>query len=537
MRRACGKAGRAIPTPANRWWIAAAAVLAASAPALAEEPQRGGTLTFAVVGEPNTHDCHAANSFSVLHYVAPHYSTLLKVDAAHYPRITGDLAESWSVSEDGRAYTFKIRQGVLFHDGTTLTSEDVRASLERIRKPPAGIISVRSGTWTDVEAIEAPDPQTVTVRLKQPDSGMLATFANPFSCIFSAKRLAEDPNFPAKNVMGTGPFVFVERQPGSHWVGQRFEKYFQPGKPYLDGFRAVLTTGPALATSLAGGQVQAEFRGLAPAERDRVVAAQGDRIRIQESDWVSMYMVVFNATKPPFNDARVRRALSLAIDRWGGSPALSRITIIKSVGGLLRPGSEFAASAEELAQLPGFGRDIGKSREEAKRLLAEAGVKDLSFKLSNRTIQHPYVVVGTYLIDQWRQIGVNVEHVTLETGPWQQALNTASFDAIIDFSGEPMDEPGLILAKYLSYDLSPNNTSHAIDRTLDDLYDRQRRAQDAAERRRVIRDFEKWALTEAYMAPTLWAQRIVAHAANLRGWPMTPSHFLDQSLADVWFAK
>src|SRR5438876_4224033 len=90
--------------------------------AVGEEPQRGGMLTFAVVVEPNTYDCHAANSFAVLHYIAPHYSTLLKVDAAHYPDIIGDVAESYTVSEDGLVYTFKLRPNVVFHDGTALTA-------------------------------------------------------------------------------------------------------------------------------------------------------------------------------------------------------------------------------------------------------------------------------------------------------------------------------------------------------------------------------------------------------------------------------
>jgi peptide/nickel transport system substrate-binding protein len=517
----------------------AALLLAASlcANAAAEEPQRGGVLTFAVVAEPNTYDCHAANSFGVLHYVAPHYSTLLKIDTANYPKIIGDLAESFAVSPDGLTYTFKLRPNVLFHDGTALTSTDVKASYERIRKPPKGIVSVRAGNYTDIDTIETPDARTVVFRLARVDSGMLASFANPYNCIFSAKRLESDPGFPAKNVMGTGPFVFVEQQPGSHWVGRRFDKYFMPGQPYLDGFRAVLTTGASLVNALAGGQVQAEFRGLAPAERDRVVAARGDKMRIEESDWVSMYMVVFNTERPPFNDVRVRRALSLAIDRWSASAALSRVTILKSVGGVLRPGSEFAASASELLELPGFSRDMTQSRAEAKRLLAEAGVPTLSFKLTNRTIQHPYVIVGIYLIDQWRQIGVTVEHPQLETASWQQALNSGSFDAIIDFTGEPMDEPGPILGKYVSYSLSPNNSSRSSDPVLDALYDKQRRAADPAERRRIIRAFERRALEEAYMVPTLWAYRIVATASELRGWHMTPTHFIDQSLAGVWLAK
>jgi peptide/nickel transport system substrate-binding protein len=93
------------------------------------------------------------------------------------------------------------------------------------------------------------------------------------------------------------------------------------------------------------------------------------------------------------------------------------------------------------------------------------------------------------------------------------------------------------LSKFISRDLSPNNSSRAIDRTLDDLFGRQRRERDPAERRTLIRTFERRVLTEAYMVPTLWAHRIVATSVNLHGWSMTPTRFVDQSLAAVWLAK
>ena len=98
-------------------------------------PKRGGTLEFAVDAEPPNYDCHANVSFAVLHPIAPHYSTLLKFDTANYPQVEGDLAESWTVSPDKLTYTFKLRPNVLFHDGSRLTSEDVKASWERIARP------------------------------------------------------------------------------------------------------------------------------------------------------------------------------------------------------------------------------------------------------------------------------------------------------------------------------------------------------------------------------------------------------------------
>ena len=128
-----------------------------------------------------------------------------------------------------------------------------------------------------------------------------------------------------------------------------------------------------MLNALQGGQVMGEFRGISPAERDRLVQAMGDKLRIEELSWTLNLLVVFNTQKKPFDDVRVRKALLLAIDRWGGSQALARISTLRSVGGVIRPGSPYATPEAELVKLPGFGKDINAARAEAKRLLAEAG--------------------------------------------------------------------------------------------------------------------------------------------------------------------
>ena len=286
--------------------------------------------------------------------LAPHYSLLLKVDPDNYPKLKPDIAESWSVSPDGLTYTFKIRAGVAFHDGSPLTSKDVKATFDRIRNPPDGIVSIRKELFADIAAIEAPDPTTVVMRIKEPDASFLDTLALPYNCIYSAARLAEDANFPAKTVMGSGPFVFVEHRNGSHWIGKRFDKYWEKGKPYLDGFRAVFIKSQAVVTALQGGQIQAEFRSISPGERNQLVNALKDKITVQEAPWVCKVDLLFNTEAKPFDNPKVRQALSMAIDRWGGSDALSKITILKPVGGPLLPGSPLALSNDELAAAAGL---------------------------------------------------------------------------------------------------------------------------------------------------------------------------------------
>jgi peptide/nickel transport system substrate-binding protein len=501
----------------------------------AQQPKRGGTLQFAISAETPHYDCHGSDTYAMLHFSAPFYSTLLRFNLAKFPEVEGDLAQSWTVAPDLMTYTFKLHPGVKFHDGTPLTSGDVKATYDRLRNPPAGVVSTRQATFADIGTIETPDTNTVIFKMKAVNASMLDHFASPWNCIYAAKDLAADPNAPKTKINGTGPFVFVEHVKGGHVAGKRNDNYFKPGLPYLDGYRGVFTLqAAAMLNAIQGGQLLAEYRGISPAERDRLVAAMGDKIRIEESSWTLNLIVAFNTEKKPFDDVRVRKALLMAIDRWGGSQGLSRISNLRSVGGVLRPGSPLATPDAELEKLPGFSRNMTAARTEAKKLLAEAGVPNLKFTLWNRNIAMPYTPAGIFLVDQWRQIGVQVEHKQSDTSPYLATMNAGNHDVAIDFSNLFMDDSTLALAKYLSVDRSPENRSRSMDRELDKLYDQHVRERDVEKRKGMIRAFEKRLFEQAYQQPLLWWHRIVPSHKVVMGWKMSPSHNLGAQLEDVW---
>ena len=500
-------------------------------------PAAGGTLTFAVDSEPVNYDCQANVSYSFLHAVAPSYSTLLKFDAANYPQIVGDLAESWSISPDRLTYSFRLQPNVLFHDGVALTSSDVKATYDRILHPPPGVISARQNDYAPISTIDAPDPQTVVFHLQRPDASMLANFASPWNCIYQGAKLSADPQYPRTHVLGTGPFVFVEHKKGQSWTGRRWEHYFQPGKPYLDGYEAVFMSGSSVVKAMQTGQVMAGFRSFTPAERDELQTALGDRVSVHEAPWLFNLMLVFNPRQPPFNDARVRRALSLAIDRWDMAETLSQSTVLKYVGGIMRPGSALAAPEASLTALPGFSHDIAASREEARRLLAEAGVRDLKITLISRDLPRAYGPNADAVIAAWRAIGVTANEVALNAKDFRIAEDSGHFDIALDFSGDSFDDPNQQLGKYVSRSLVPSNSVNVYDAELDRLYLAQSGSADPVRRAGIVREFEERALTEARSVPILWWNRIVITSSSVKGWKMTPSTYIGQDLADVWIDR
>ncbi|GAB4230063.1 MAG: hypothetical protein Kow0032_11710 [Methyloligellaceae bacterium] len=510
----------------------------------AAQPKRGGILNFVVGSKIPSYDGHVETTFGMIHPIAPFYSLLIRVNPDNPSSPTdfvcdvceGDVPKG---EDGGTKYTFKIRKGVKFHDGTPLTAQDVAATFNKIIFPPKGIASSRKAFFKMVESVTAPDDTTVVFKLKFASGSFIPAVATPFNFIYSKKDLdTHGYTWHKQNINGTGPFVFVQHQPGSFVEGKRYENYHHKGLPYLDGFKAISAPKMALRLqAIRGDRAAIEFRGFPPKARDDLVKALGDKITVQESDWNCVLLATPNHKKKPFDDVRVRKALTLAIDRWGGSKYLSRIAIVKTVGGVVFPKHPLAATEAELKQLAGYGGDIEKSRAEARRLLKEAGHENLAFTLNNRGVDQPYKVVGTWLIDQWKKVGMNVTQQVNPSPVFYDILRKKkNFDVSIDFNCQSVVNPIADVTKFLGS--AGNNYGQYDDQELEAIYDKLLRAGTEEEQRKLMRAYEKRAISDqAHIAITLWWYRIIPHRSYVKGWKIGPSHYLNQQLDNVWLDK
>src|SRR5437660_9892840 len=272
--------------------VVLATVLAAAMPAsAAETPKRGGTLTYMIPADaPPSFDGHRESTYATVHSVAPFYSVLIRVDPDNPADITHfvcDLCtEMPPPTDNGRTYAFKIRRDVKFHDGSPLTAADIAASYNKIIFPANGELSARSSNYLMVEKVEAPDAETVVFHLKFATSAFLPALADPFNFIYKKEILDRDPRWYEKNILGSGPFKFVDYQVGQSIKGIRNPDYYHQGLPYLDGFRGIFADKQAVRVeAIRGDRAAMEFRGLPPSARDELVKALGDKIAVQQGDW------------------------------------------------------------------------------------------------------------------------------------------------------------------------------------------------------------------------------------------------------------
>jgi peptide/nickel transport system substrate-binding protein len=532
--------------------IAAGLGVALAAPVLPatadNAPKRGGTLTYMIPADaPPSFDGHREETYATVHSVSPFYSTLIRINPEN-PSSTTDFVCDLCVdipkpTDDGKTYTFKILTGVTFQDGNPLTAADVAASWNEITFPPEGVLSARGSNYRAlIDKIEAPDPTTVVFRLKFATAAFLPAVADPFAYIYE-KQILDDPSkgphWYEKNVMGSGPFNFVSYDTGQSIKGVRNPNYYHKGLPYLDGFVGIYA--PKEATRVAAirsDQAAIEFRGLPPSARDELLKDLGEQIAVQESVWNCGSEVMFNHKQKPFDDPRVRRALSLALDRWGGAQALSKIAIVKAVGGIVFPGSPLAATDDELKQMAGFWPDIEKSRAEAKRLLHEAGADNLSFELLNRDVDQPYKYIGIWMVDQWSKIGVKVTQKIEPTGPWFATMRSGDFTVVHYPICHSVVNPLLDVQPYLPKSISEENMGYFDDADEVALYDTLLHETDPAKQHDEMTQFQKLVMdTQAHAMMVLWWNRIMPYRSYVKGWKISPSHYINQDLATIWLDK
>src|SRR5206468_10645078 len=460
-----------------------------------ETPRRGGILLAAIGADAPGLDPHQEQTFATLQPVAPLYSTLLQIDPYSYPNVIGYVASEWKIAADGLTYTFKIRPGIRFHDGSPLTAVDVKASYDKIIFPPEGVRSPRSVYYPAIAAIEAPDLGTVVFRLKFPSASLPSNIASPWNVIYPKKYLDKDPNYFKTHVVGSGPFKFKSYTPGSTFEGARNPDYFIKDRPYLNGYKFFISTETSVrAAAIRSGRAYIEFRDIPNAEVEAIKKTLGDKVAVQQTPMTGQWGIAINNTVKPFSDERVRKALTLGLDRYTAGRVLFPLASLRDVGALLRPGTEFAMPEAELQRLPGFGKDMEKNRAEAKKLLAEAGYPNgLKVVLKNRNVKLPYQDFAVFAIQEWRKIGVEAEHRPLETAAWfADGRDTGNFELIIGPTVEASDDPDMFLRRYTTGDAQ--NWGRFSDPVVDDLFSRQSRALDHGERKKAILQLQKTVL-------------------------------------------
>ena len=506
--------------------------------------KKGGILNFVVGSKIPSYDLHRESTFGVIHPIRPFYSLLIRINPDNPSSPTDficDLCEGAvpKGTDGGKTYTFKIRTGVKFHDGTPLTSADILATYNKIIFPPEGIPSARKTFFKMVDSVSAPDATTVVFKLKFPSGAFIPAVATPFNITVSKKDLdTHGYNWHKKNINGTGAFKFKQHQPGSFVEGVKYDGYHFKGKPYLDGYKAIAAPKMAIRLqAIRGDRAAIEFRGFPPKARDDLVKALGDKITVQESDWNCALFYTPNQARKPFNDPRVRQALSLGVDRWGGAKYLSRIAIVKTVGGVVFPKHPLAATKAELLKLTGYAEDMKANRAQAKKLLKAAGADGLKFDFSNRGVDQPYKVVGTWLVGQWKKIGLSAKQRVQPSGPFYATLRKSKdFDVSIDFNCQSVINPIADVSKFLGS--AGNNYGSYEDQVLEDIYDKLLRAEKESEQRSIMRTYETRALSDqVHMGVTLWWYKINPHRSYVKGWKIAPSHYLNQSLDQIWLDK
>ncbi|MFN2323604.1 MAG: ABC transporter substrate-binding protein [Trueperaceae bacterium] len=326
----------------------------------------GGVLRVGMQADPVGLDPHITNATSTRNMLENVYDTLVLFDSSL--RIVPGLATSWTTSEDGLTWTFDIRKGVAFHDGTPLTADDVVFSIERIRDPATA--SPRADAFSVVESIVASDDHTVVMTLSSPFAPLLSKLAASLNVIVSRASVEANGDLQAV-VNGTGPFRFVEYLPQTRMVLERNADFWGTDAagnalPYLDGITFTFYPDPtSRTTAIQTGN--ADWIEYVPSADVDILRADPD-VEVVGGLSANFRSLYLNVNHPPFDDVRVRQALAYAIDEQ----AIVDLALF-GTGGVVATGTTVpGANYYGVDANPYLGSDL----ERARALLAEAGFAD-----------------------------------------------------------------------------------------------------------------------------------------------------------------
>ena len=396
-------------------------------------PKRGGILKIAGGTVTTPHfDLHQG---ATAHPLTQLYNNLVRKDIpSGFRQLIPDLAESWEVSSDGKTYTFHLRNGVKWHDGSPFTADDVIATFQRFITPPSGTtITVRSQVDM-LQNVEKVDPQTVRMTLSRPASYFLEVLTTTSMIIYPKKALDENNGDLRKVIApGTGAFMFKDHKSGEKWEFVKNPNYWDSELPYLDGIEMLHT--PQLTdrgTAVLTGQ--ADMTWNASVDTWREGEGRKNEISVALIPNPGAHTVHMNNTHKGLDDKRVRRAISLA---------LSRPDIFKAyqdqepifVGRWMNTASPHSPSLDEIMKLPGYRTDKTQDLADAKKLMADAGYADGLGPLELVSATAPWaaeIMAPAVAEELKRNLNISTNIRLIERGLLTEEYKNGTFDLLVE---------------------------------------------------------------------------------------------------------
>ena len=453
--------------------------------------------------------------------------------------IVPDLATSWSWNEDGTKLTFKLREGVSWHDGKPFTSADVKCTWDmlagkgevKLRKNP------RESWYNNLDQVTTNGDREVTFVLKRRQPALLALLASGYSPVYPCH---VPPNTMRTNPVGTGPFRFVEFKQNEYVKLARNPNYWQPGRPYLDGIEyTILKNRSTAILAFVAGEFDLTFPGEVSVPLLRDVKNQAPHAVCELRPTNVSTNLIINRDTPPFDNAELRRAMVLAVDRKAFIDILTEGQ--GNLGGAMLPPPEgvWGLPPEMLRTLPGYDPDVQKNREEARKIMQRLGYgpdKRLKIKMATRNaavFRDPAVI----LIDHLREIYIDAEMDLIETANWYPKIIRKEYTISANLTGSGVDDPDQNF--YENYACgSERNATQYCNPEVDKLFDQQSMETDQEKRKRLVWDIDR-KLQEDGARPIILHNRAATcwqpHVKGLT--TMVNSIYNGWRFADVWLDK
>jgi len=522
--------------------VLAVVVVDATRPALGQAPKRGGVLNLMQREDPpQGFNVHETSTISVVWPASPCYSNLVYFDPAQRletaDTVIPELAEKWSWQDGYRSLVFFLRKGVKWHDGQPFTARDVKFTFDMVREAPDSQgklrVNPRKDWYANVEAIEVADASTVVFRLKRPQPGFLLLLATGQSPVFPAHvPVAEHRT----RCVGTGPFKLKEWRRNEFVEYVRNPDYFVPGRPYLDGLRyTVISERGTRAAALQAGRLDAANPGDVTRNIANQLKAAVPSMVVQEVGSGVVDNILMHHGKPPFNDARLRRAVHTALDRPAFIKGVAEGGAL--IGGAMAPPpvGSWGISQADLVAIHGKPED-GKAR--ARKILAELGygpATPLRIDAVTRTLAS-YVDLSAWVISELKQVGIEVSLRQLDAVQWYSVTTRKEFTLAIAVSGIGLDEPDAVLVENFTCHSVRNYIGYCNEQ-IGALIDKQSQEIDARKRKALVADILKRLEQEAARPVVAWRMDYFSHWPYVKGLTAHHSIYNYARMQDVWLDR